>query len=348
MLKPSCRRNLILDRRFIKTVLARTEAWLLLILILLVTVVSIVSPRFFTLRNAMQILRTSAFTGILSIGFLVVLIQGGLDISFTATATVAQYLMALVLASNPNVPIIIVVVLPIAVGTVLGTINAVLIHGLNAPSIIIAISNLNIYYGVLQIVSGGKWIYDFPAWFNRLGKGFIFNFMDKNGTTFGLAYLTLIWFVVALIGVVILRYMRIGRYLYALGGNLEAARRSGLNVFRLRIFSYSFLGLLAGLAGMVQALDTQTVAPNALVGREFDVVAAVVLGGANIFGGAGSVGGTILGVLLITVITNALTLLKIPAYWHQVFIGMVVLGSISITSLRTLLARRKERVIDVG
>lgn len=326
---------------------SQNETYLFLILVALIAIVSLINPRFFTARNAFQILRTSAFTGILSVGFLFVLIQGGLDISFTATATVAQYLMAVVLASNPEVPIVVAILLPIVVGTALGAFNALLIHGLNAPSIIIAISNLNVYYGVLQIISGGTWIYDFPRWFNRLGKGFVFHFVDENGAAFGLAYLTLIWIAVAVVGFVILKQAKLGRRLYALGGNIEAARRSGLSVFRLRLFAYSFLGTLAGLAGLVQALDTQTVAPNALVGREFDVVAAVVLGGANIFGGEGSVGGTVLGVLLITVITNALTILKVPTYWHQVIIGAVVLGSISVTSVRTLLARRKERTIDV-
>ncbi|WP_195910258.1 ABC transporter permease [Olavius algarvensis spirochete endosymbiont] len=334
-------------RNVISRAFTRSETYLFIILFVLVAVVSIISPRFFTARNALQILRTSAFTGILSIGFLFVLIQGGLDISFTATATVAQYLMALALVSKGNVPILVVLLIPIAVGMLLGSVNAVLIHRLKAPSIIVAIANLNIYYGVLQIISGGTWIYNFPDWFDRVGKGFVFAFVDENGATFGLSYLTLIWIAVAIVAVVVLRYTKLGRHLFALGGNIEAARRSGLSLFRLRLFAYSFLGLLAGLAGIVQALDTQTVAPNALVGREFDVVAAVVLGGANIFGGAGSVGGTLLGVLLITVITNALTLLRIPAYWHQVFIGAVVLASISVTSLRALLARRKERIIDV-
>ncbi len=336
------------QRSTLARLFSQNETYLLIILVVLIAVVSLVNPRFFTARNAFQILRTSAFTGILSIGFLFVLVQGGLDISFTATATVAQYLMAVMLASNPEIPIIIAIIVPILVGTLLGSINALLIHALNAPSIIIAISNLNIYYGVLQIVSGGTWLYDFPDWFNALGKGFVFNFVDENDASFGLAYLTLIWIGVAIVGVVLLRRAKLGRRLYALGGNLEAARRAGLSLFRLRLFAYAFLGTLSGLAGIVQALDTQTVAPNALVGREFDVVAAVVLGGANIFGGAGSVGGTVLGVLLITVITNALTILRVPAYWHQVFIGAVVLGSISVTSLRTLLARRRERTIDVS
>lgn len=332
---------------FTTRVFSRNESYLLLILVALVTVVSVVNPRFFTGRNGFQILRSAAFTGILSVGFLFVLIAGGLDISFTATATVAQYMMALTLASNPETPVIVAVLIPLVIGVLLGGLNAAMIHWLKAPSIIIAISNLNIYYGVLQILSGGTWIYDFPRWFANVGRGFIFSLIDENGATYGLAYITLIWFFMACLGVCILRYTKLGRRLYALGGNLEAARRAGLNIFGLRLFAYAFLGFSAGVAGLVQALNTQTVAPNALVGREFDVVAAVVLGGADIFGGAGTIGGTLLGVLLITVITNALTILRVPAYWHQVIIGTVVLASISVTSLKTLLAKRKERTIDV-
>ena len=326
---------------------SRNETYLFLILIGLIIVVSAINPRFLTARNGFQMLRSATFTGILSVGFLFVLISGGLDISFTATATVAQYLMALVLVSNPDVPVIIVFLLPMIIGIVLGGLNALLIHYLNAPSIIVAIANLNFYYGVLQILSGGTWIYDFPPWFRHFGQGYIFNFVDENGAGFGLSYITLIWVFIALMSALILRYTKLGRRLYAMGGNLEAARRAGLSIIGLRLFAYSFLGFAAGLAGLVQALNTQTVAPNALVGREFDVVAAVVIGGANIFGGAGTVTGVILGVFLITVITNALTILRVPAFWHQVFIGVVVLGSISITSIRTLLIRRKERTINV-
>ncbi|MCF7944919.1 MAG: ABC transporter permease [Spirochaetia bacterium] len=326
---------------------SKNETYLLIILVVLVLSVSLINPRFFTGRNAFQILRSAVFTGVLSIGFLFVLIQGGLDISFTATATVAQYFMALVLTYRPDTPIIAVVLIPIVIGLILGAINALLIHYLNAPSIIIAIANLNVYYGILQIYSGGTWLYDFPPWFRSFGKGFIFNFKDQYGASYGLAYITIIWLAMAVAGAVILRRMKQGRKLYALGGNLEAARRAGLSIFGLRLFAYSFLGFSAGVAGMLQALNTQTVAPNALIGREFDVVAAVVLGGADIFGGAGTIGGTLLGVLLITVITNALTILKVPAYWHQVFIGAVVLGSISVTSLQTLIAKKKERTIHV-
>ena len=335
------------SRKFLSKSLHRNETYLFVILVVLIVTISLISPKFLTARNGFQILKSYAYTGILSIGFLFILIAGGLDISFTATATVAQYIMALILVSRPEVPPVLVVLAPLAIGVVLGSFNAFVIHTLGAPSIIVAIANLNIYYGLLQLISGGRWIYDFPSWFQGAGRAFVIRFTDSNGASIGLSVLTGIWIVLAVLAYLVLKYLRLGRRLYALGGNLEAARRAGLNIFRLRVFAYAFLGFCAGLAGIVHALNTQTVAPNALVGKEFDVVAAVVLGGASIFGGAGTVGGTLLGVALIAVITNALTILRVESYWHQVFIGCVVLASISITALRTLLARRRERSIDV-
>lgn len=335
------------SRGVFSKVLQRNETYLFGILIALIVTISMISPNFLTARNGFQILKSYAYTGILSVGFLFVLIAGGLDISFTATATVAQYIMALLLVSVPGISPILVILVPLVIGTALGTLNALIIHKLGAPSIIVAIANLNIYYGILQLISGGKWIYDFPPWFQKTGRAFVIRFIDSNGATIGLSVLTGVWIVLAAVGFLILKYLRLGRRLYALGGNLEASRRAGINIFKLRVFAYGFLGFSAGLAGIVHALNTQTVAPNALVGKEFGIVAAVVLGGASIFGGAGTVGGTLLGIALIAVITNALTILKIEAYWHQVFIGSVVLASISITAVRALLAKRHERIIDV-
>ena len=334
-------------RKFFSKLFHSNETYLSIILIILILVISLISPKFFTARNGFQILKSYAYTGILSIGFLVVLIAGGLDISFAATATVAQYIMALILTSRPDIPPVVSLLAPLLIGILLGSFNAVIIHKLGAPSIIVAIANLNIFYGVLQFISGGRWIYDFPSWFQKFGRAHVLKFTDSSGTVIGLSVLTGIWIVLVIITYVILNHLRLGRRLYALGGNLKATHRAGLNIFRLRVFAYGFLGFSAGLAGIVHALNTQTVAPNALVGKEFDVVAAVVLGGASIFGGAGTIGGTILGVALIAVITNALTIMKVESYWHQVFIGSVVLVSISITATRKLLVKRRERKIDV-
>jgi simple sugar transport system permease protein len=320
-----------------------TEAYLGLVLIALVAVITLVSPRFLTGENLLAILLSYSYLGIFAIGFLFVLLSGGIDVSFTAIATVAQYLMALLLLHHPGVPWPVAVLLPMAVGVVLGCVNAALIHAFDAPPIIITIANLNIYYGILQFASNGEWIYDFPDWFNRFPRTLVLTFVNGNGVKYGLSVLTVIWLATAAVAGFLLVWTRAGRRLYAMGGNLEAARRAGIGILRYRLFAYGFLGFTAGLGGLVHTLITQTVAPNTLVGHEFDVVAAVVLGGANIFGGSGSVTGTLLGVLLIAVITNALTIMKVPAYWHQVFIGAVVLASIAMTSANERRSARRER-----
>ena len=224
------------------------------------------------------------------------LLSGGFDVSFTAMATVAQYLMALVMVHFPDMPAFVVVFVPLVVGVCLGLINALLIHFLKAPAIIITIANLNIFYGVLQFFSKGEWLYNFPDWFTRFPQIKLISFTNSDGVVYGLSILTGIWLAVALLSAFALRYLKVGRRLYAMGGNLEAAQRGGIKILLYRMLAYGFCGFTAGLGGMVHTFVTQTVAPNTLVGHEFDVVAAVVLGGASIFGGTGSVEGTLLGV----------------------------------------------------
>ena len=332
----------------IRRLAARNELYLLLVFIVMITVVSLVNPRFFSAENMFNVLRSYSFIGILSIGFLIVLISGGIDISFTATATVAQYVMAVLLVSQTDLPIILILAIPIVIGIVLGSINALLIHFLKAPSIIITIATLNAYYGILQFFSGGRWIYDFPDWFREFPKVLLIRFTTADGRSFGLSVLTGIWFAIVAIGFVLLKYTRIGRHIFAMGGNLEGARRAGLNIFGLRLFAYSSMGFVAGIGAIIHALNTQTVAPNALLGQEFDVLTAVVLGGASLFGGIGSVSGTLLGVGLVAFIKNALTIMRVPEYWHQVFIGLVLLISVSVTAIQRSIAQSRERKIDVG
>lgn len=325
--------------------MARTETYLFGILILLVTAVSLVSPRFFSAENFFSIALSYSYTGIFAIGFLFVLLSGGFDVSFTAVATVAQYLMAVVLTQFPDVPFYLAVLVPLATGLSLGLVNALLIHCLRAPAIIITIANLNIYYGILQFVSNGVWLYNFPPWFNDFPQWKVLTLHNPDGVEYGLSILTVLWLAVAVIGSFTLNRLKVGRRLYAMGGNLEAAQRGGIHLLRHRLFAYGVCGFTAGLGGLVHTFVTQTVAPNTLVGHEFDVVAAVVLGGASIFGGSGTVGGTLLGVGLIALLGNALTIMMVPTFWHEVFIGAVVLLSITITAWSARLAQRRENKI---
>ena len=331
----------------VQRIFKRNEFYLLFIIIGLSIIMSLVNPNFMTLENLFDILRSYSFLGILAVGVLVVLLSGGIDISFTANATVAQYVMAVILSKIPGVNPFFVFIVPCIIGIILGGVNASLIYFLNAPPIIITIATLNVFFGVLQFVSGGKWIYNFPVWFRDFARISILNFTNPDGIVYGLSILTIIWVFIIIITFVLLKYTTVGRKIYAMGGNIEAAKRAGINILFLQFFVYCFMGFLAGLASIIQALLTQTVAPNAIMGRELEVIAAVVLGGASLAGGSGSLAGTLLGVALIAMVGNGLTLMRVSSYWQKVFVGFIIIISVSITALQRKAAQRRVSAINV-
>jgi len=324
--------------------LKSTEFYLLMVIVGLSAILAVATEDFFTLENLFDVLVSYSFLGIMAVGLLVVLISGGIDISFTATATVAQYIMAIFIIRHGG-GWWVTFLIPIAIGITLGALNAVLVYNLRVHSIIITIATLNVFYGVLIFVTKGKWIYSFPDWF---ANGFsLFDFSEADGTLYSLSLPIIVFLAVLAITALLLNRTSVGRQIYAMGGNMDAARRMGFNLFRIHLFVYSYMGMLAGTASVVQAQLVQTVAPNAIVGRELDVVAAVVLGGASLAGGAGTLLGTVLGVTLTAVMQNGLTLMGVSSYWHKVVIGLVILVSVSITAYNRKLEERRHAQIDV-
>lgn len=327
--------------RKLRTHPRRNEIFLFLIIAALSAFLGLATEEFFTLENLLDILLSYSFLGIMSAGMLVVLISGGIDISFTAIATVAQYTMSLfIIQCGGN--LLLAFLIASAVGVFLGSINGFLIHYLKVPAIIITIATLNVFYGLLIAITKGRWIYGFPEWFSRVPT--LVGFVAGDGTEYAITLP-----IVLLVGVLVftgflLRNTTVGRKLYALGGNPEGASRMGYNILRLRLFVYCFMGFLAGIASVVQAEIVQTVAPNAIVGRELEVLAAVVLGGASLAGGTGTLPGTVLGVSLVAIMQNGLTLLGVSSYWHQVFVGAVIVTSVSITAWSQRAGRERHRV----
>jgi simple sugar transport system permease protein len=330
-----------------KKFFARHEAYVLLAIILLSIVITLINPNFLTLENLLDLLKSYSYLGIFAVGVLFVLISGGIDISFSATATVAMYVMAVYLLRSSSSNLLVAFLIAAGIGILLGMINACIIYFFNIPSIITTIATLNIYYGILVVLSGGKWLYGLPTWFREFAELRIFTLSKAEGGLYGLSIITAIWFVVILIAWVILRYTLLGRGIYALGGSPPSAKRAGFNILFLQLFVYSFMGLMAGIAGVVQALLVQTVAPNSIVGKELDVIAAVVLGGASLTGGVGTLFGTLLGVALIAIMNNGMTLMRIPSFWYNVFIGLVIIISVSFSVYRRRLREKRTIAVEV-
>lgn len=305
------------------------EFWLLVVTLVLCAGLGVATAQFLTMQNLFDLLTSYAFVGILALGLLVVLIAGGIDISFTATASVAQY-VALAVANAYGANWISVCAMAIAIGGALGAINAILIQKLRIPSIIVSIATLNVFYGLLIFFTGGKYIYSLPDWFAT--GVFWFEFDWGRDASYGVNLQILALAVCFLLTWLLLNRTNIGRQIYAMGGNPDAARRLGFHIFGLNMLVYCYMGIMAGIASLVQAQLAQSVAPTVLVGKELDVVAAVVLGGASLMGGVGTVLGTFLGLALLAVLQNGLILLGVSSYWSSLFVGFVILISVSVTA----------------
>jgi simple sugar transport system permease protein len=290
-----------------------------MIVALLVAVFACFSREFLTLSNFVSLLESYSVTAIMAAGLLVVLIAGGIDISFAAIAAVSQYLVMTILVQLGG-DWVIAFLLSAVFGGALGVVNALLIYYLRALSVIVTISTLTFYFSMLLFVTRGVSIYDLPNWFTN------------DLSLLGVPFPVLVAAIVLLATAFVLSRLSIGRQIYGLGGNSEAASRLGCNIVGLQCFAYGYSGVTAGIAGLVQAHRVEEVVPNALIGRELDVLAAVVLGGASLMGGIGTVSGTILGIILLAVLENGLTLVGVSSYSFGIVTGLVILLSVSATA----------------
>lgn len=311
------------------------EARLLLVNLVLFVFLSVAAQGFFSLQNGLNLMTSYAFAGILAAGLVVVLVSGGIDISFTAVASIAQYL-AVSAVTRYDGGWFMLFGVALGTGLLLGLFNAVLITWLRISSIIVTIALLNVYYGLLMFLSGGDPINSLPAWYAD-GMYWILG-EDQYGNPYILSMQILGLVLAFVIASVLLNRLGVGRQLRALGGNPEAAKRVGFRELRLNMVAYGFMGLMAGMASLVQAQVSQSVVPNALVGRELDVLAAVVLGGASLTGGVGTVFGTILGLMLLAFLQDGLILLGVSSYWIQ-----FVTGSVFLVAVATIAWERKRQ-----
>ncbi|WSQ09349.1 substrate-binding domain-containing protein [Streptomyces sp. NBC_01231] len=291
-------------------------------LIVLVIAMSALSGDFMTTDNLLNVGVQAAVTAILAFGVTFVIVSAGIDLSVGSVAALSATVLAWS-ATSQGVPVAIAVVLAIATGIACGLVNGFLISYGKLPPFIATLAMLSVARGLSLVVSQGSPI-ALPGSVSHLG--------DTLGGWLPVPVLVMV--VMGLITAFVLGRTYIGRSMYAIGGNEEAARLSGLRVKRQKLAIYAFSGLFAAAAGVVLAARLSSAQPQAAQGYELDAIAAVVIGGASLAGGTGKASGTLIGALILAVLRNGLNLLSVSAFWQQVVIGVVIALAVLLDTLR--------------
>ena len=277
-----------------------------------VAVFASIAPGFLSLANAVNIALSIAIIGILAVGMTAIILTGGIDLSIGSVLALAGVCAAIV--ATKGAPIVVVVLVALGVGALTGVVNGTLIAWLRVPPFVATLAMLTVARGLAFIIAGGRSIGGMPDWFGSLGRA----------VPLGIPAPVLVMAAVMLAGWFVLSRMVLGRHIYAIGGNAEAAWLAGIRVKLVTWTVYTLNGTLAGLGGLVLASRLGAGVPNAGVQYELDVIAAVVVGGTSLSGGRGSIGSTLWGTVFIGVLTNGLNLANVDPYVQKIALGIVI------------------------
>lgn len=321
------------------------EGVLALVLLALVIAMSILNPVFFSANTAFSILRSATVPMILAIAVFIVIITGGIDVSFAAIAIFSAYAsVVLWLKTSSDPGVVIVFLLAMVIGAVLGAINGVVIARFRLPTLIVTLGTQGLFVGAMYTYVGSTYYADLPDSLAALATVNVIDFPTSRGRAYLHAMVILAVILTLAVGWM-LRNTMFGRSLYAIGGDAEAAHRAGFRVMRTQILVYILVGVIAALAGIAHMIMSRSANPQDLVGMELNIIAAVVLGGASIFGGRGSMTGTVLGVLLVQVINNSLLLAGVPSAWLRAAVGTLLVLGVGVQAVAA--RRRARRVVAV-
>ena len=311
---------------------------LIVIVVMCVVLWALQPDVFLSWRNITNVFKQTAANGMLSIGMFLVILTAGIDLS--VGSVLALGMMTLAVSSASGVPWPVVLVLSPLVGIAAGFVNGVGITKLRMPHpFIMTLGMLFMARGLANLISGGVPYSGLPDPIRFLGSARIF-LGEVDGTRLNLPVVFIFTVFVYLVFWVLLEHTVFGRRLYAIGGNPQAARVSGINVDRTLIIVYSICGCMAGIAGLIMAGRTNSGFPNAGLGMELEAIAAVIIGGASFFGGRGQVLGIFGGVLIMGLIRNGLNLNDVSSFWQQILIGAIIVLAVFIDVLRRDLGTR--------
>ncbi|KKO65844.1 Autoinducer 2 import system permease protein LsrC [Janthinobacterium sp. KBS0711] len=300
--------------------LKQREVQLALLIVLLVLLVGLRSPVFLTLGSLSSLLTDSTLLIMLALTQMFVIITRGIDLSVASNLALSGMLSALLAVHHPQLPLALVILAALGIGLLLGLLNGYLIGYLDLPPIVVTLGTMSVYRGLVFVLSGGAWVssHQMPA-----------AFIDFPLTRL-LGVTHLVWIAAAAIVLTcyLARYTRFGRDLYAIGNQPQAARYVGIATARRLLWTYGLSGLMAGLCGYLWVARYAVAYSEIAYGFEFTVIAACVIGGISIAGGAGTVGGAVLGSLFLAVINNALPIVKVSPFWQSALTGIVILTAV--------------------
>lgn len=273
---------------------------------------------------------------IMAMGMTLVIVTSGIDVSVGSQLGFCAIFVGMAATSgSSNLGTVLIV--GMACGLLLGLLNAILIAGAEIPPIVVTLGMLSIYRGGILLYTKGKWITDLPKWYRGL----------YNAKILGIPVPFLFLIAIFLATEFMIKYTRMGRSIFAFGGNKIAAQRVGIQGWKVNILVFSFMGLLAGIASILYGSQLGIIDPNAGTNFEMMVIAAVIIGGTNILGGSGSLLGTLIGVLILGVLQNGMVLMHIETYWQDVVMGTLIITTVSMDVMKNRKAQSMKASIDV-
>lgn len=329
-----------MNKEKIKRMTKRTEFWIFLVLVIMcIAIQGISGGQLFEASTIVTILRSMVVDGMFAMICLVVMVSGGFDLSFPAIAALA-YSLSVTICLNAEwcqENAVVGFILAIIIGGILGMLNGWIISNFKLNTMIITLGTQTFFIGVsMGLLELKEITSQLPLGFRKLGESYLFEVTNSAGLRSTMTTMFIPFVLLCIITSFVLNKTMFGRALYAIGGNEVSAERAGYNVKRVKFWLYTVVGASAGFIGMIRVCMARQSIPKALVGKEMTIIPAVILGGASIFGGEGSVFGTICAVGIITVVSNSMLLMGIDSYWQDFFNGLVILIGVTVSAIQAM------------
>ena len=328
---------------------ANTQTYILLIVLAYCIFVSIVNPNFLRVAVLFELLRSSSWIWILGLGAFLVLLSGGIDVSFTSIAIASMYTSVVLIKRTGIESLAFAFAIAIVVGIVFGAINGLVIHCFRLPTLITTLGTKTVFIGLMAVSVGVQAINTdhIPKVFKDFGLAQLFTVSGTN-VQYGFSAFMVPLVILVILTWFILYHTSIGRGIVALGNSEVSAKLVGYNLFKIRMFVYIYVGMLSAIAGVIAVSDVAWIAPlsSRIIGYELTIIAAVVIGGVRLSGGEGTIFGTIIGILLVRLFETTLIFIGLSASWNNFFTGLVLVVILTWTSMQKHYTKRQRLLYE--